>query len=854
MSGIPSRRHPFKSSHFHDIFRGTTTGTGYHTTQPGPSFPTIDDSPSDAPESTESTTKKRTTRLPLFGRSRKKSTHSDIAPGTSSRPSESQSGRGSTATHASRHERSSLHARASTSQPSLLAVSTQPTLSSKIVAHFTPRKSRKHKSTPSLSQSEEVSDSPSHIPSLPSAPTIRPSTESTRSREDRQSLNGRRQPGTPTLRQTRTGGLAQPTITVSHPDSDDLSEYEDLFTKPRQNSKPKPAPLQIPPLKQKPRNRIRDSSTSTTSSSPSSPNTSTDPALSERGTHSSATTTPTHETPTPTGSPAEISILAASTSVAADKVAEKRLRDDSTCGENQSFKSPSSSLRTKPISRVTPTATDTELYSTAEESDAMSVMSMPALGASSFTRRRKTSHQTSDNINRVSPTLSYRLERGRTMTLAPSSKPPSRPLPPPPNNGGRPRANTLLTLSLSQSSNPPGTTLKCPSSASSKRLLPSPPTPPPKDDSVPSEAPQSSINTDNRSSQSSSDSSSSTQTLTKTNIPHIQPLGIQIDTASADELRLGLRQRNMQLDNLANYIKNVTEIHAQEKLQLEKRIADLERDIMRRDKEIKGLGWLMRNGNEQASNTTRPLATPDLDKERSDDSSTHSMRLATPSSSIRLPLYRRLNADDSGAESYATSGAESIDKGSATSGADSWEVSPKPRRAMRKLKLVETFNNTTPLSRPLALRQAEGKTIEALQRSSMSSVYSTSSSGSSPFSSPTSVAFACAGLTSIPETPSRPRTTSGISLPKDKKVERERKLSNVSNSSSNTTSAPSKSKPTSSRLTPSEAYARNLVKDRPPSIAQILNSGNQNTPTAPIMQESFGGRSRALLGLVHKKS
>ncbi|KAF9260603.1 hypothetical protein L218DRAFT_576933 [Marasmius fiardii PR-910] len=975
MSALPSRRHPFKSSHFHDIFRA----------QPGPSFPSSDTPPEN--QTAESLTKKRSSRLPLFGRSRKKSTHSDIAP----RPSGSQSGRASTTT---RHERPSLQGRASTSQPSLLAVSAaQNTLGSKIVAHLTPRKSRKHKSEPSLSHSEDgVSDAPSVPPITTPAPSIRPSTDSTYSQS-----------------RTRQGGTSiprnppQPTITVSLPDSDDLSEYEDLFTKPRQKAKSKLAPLQIPPPSfplRTARDRIRDSSASTTTTSSLTPSTSpndTDPPdlvfANEGGPgtgHSSTTSTPTPETPetpTPTApvdgfppSSAEVGLEAVSATSAdntvTSPVTEKAPRNGTVTLTIEKSKihqrpSPSSPSRTiskhphphphpHPSSRVNmngtqaprPAISDTEFYagySTAEESDAMSVMSMPTLGGSgSFGRGRKANYQTSSNTRLSSSPTPSRARNVSLHAFGPSSKPPTIPLPPPPPNGARarPRANTILTLSsaststssqlstrpftsVSASGNFPvtvtGVGLKRNNSASSKSLLsvlPNPPTPPPKDDtdvgtvaahvgsvpasaSVPSPPPEeqianasansgSSSNTSDvpnqtRSSQCSSGSSSrsgssgsgssgsSTQTLTL--IPEIQPLDINLDTASADELRLALRQRNMQLANLAKYLRNVMEIHAQEKEGLEKRIADLERE---RD----GMGAWAR-----ARSLGAP--TPDLEKEKSDDSSVHSSstRLPTPSPSIRLPIYRRLNIDelDSGGESYTSAGSGA--EGSGTSGAESqsFAMASKPRRAMKKLRLVEHFYNVSASTHSSAYPST-------YRPSSTSSFYSTSSSGSgsgsSPFSSPVSVTFpsALAGggvggsaLSSIPEAhtpPSptfpRPHTTSGglsnsakekekeLRDKKERERERDRERERKGSASSKPSTVPSSITSTTPRLTPSEAYARNLRKDRPQSIAQVLGGSNankqssnphqnQNQNNERIMPESFGGRSRVLLGLVPSK-
>ncbi|KAJ8082193.1 hypothetical protein PM082_008040 [Marasmius tenuissimus] len=685
----------------------------------------VSDGQSEGERTVELPVKKRSTRIPLFGRSRKKSTHSESPDSIPVRLSDAQSGRGSTATYGSR-----LHpddqSRASTSQVSLPNTS-QPTLGSKIVAHLTPRKSRKHKRTPP-SPNDGLSDYTSDALSLPSSKSLRHSVDSCSSREGRPSLHGLRQSGSVTPRPTHTPQLAQPTITISQVDAYDLGEYDDLFTKPRQKAKSKPAPLQIPALAEKHRDQTRDSSASTESST-SSAHPPPEFGFSEAGTQSSAASTPTPETPTPTmdSSCSASAQVSSPPEVPADP---RKSRDNQLTADEIPFNARSKQIppsRKEASLKSLQVATDTELYSGAEESDAMSIMSLPLLGSSPVSRRRrKVSVRTT---NKAIIPLSY-----RPLPPAPPSKPPTIPLPATPNVG-RPRASTLSN----SASNPSQTALKRHNSASSHALLSSSPS---SLASTPTEAPRANVDgahtakSPDHSSQSSSSSSasSSTLTLTRTQYPQIQPLDIEIDTASPDELRRALRKRNMQLENLANHIQNVSEIHAQEKAQLEKHIADLERDIERRDKEIKGLNWVVRNGaegGEHVSGTPRSLATPDLERERSDDSSAHSTRIATPSSFVRLPVYRHLHPEDSGAESYVTSGAESA-RNSSTSGPESGDLLSKPKRAVRKLKLVESFNRNNSLSQPFAPKQPDGSVIPYFSRprhTSTPSIYSTSSSG-----------------------------------------------------------------------------------------------------------------------------
>lgn len=367
---------------------------------------------------------------------------------------------------------------------------------------------------------------------------------------------------------------------------------------------------------------------------------------------------------------------------------------------------------------------------------------------------------------------------------------------------------------------------------------------------------------------SSSSSSSSTPTLTKI-LPRSTPVEIDIDNSSADELRKALRHCMQQFDELSSQIVKITEAHTAERITWEKRLLELEREAERREKEITGLTWLVKNDQRGRASSVSNIATtqtgsrtPSLvEMERSDDSSARSS-LPTPSSSIKLPLNRLLQGEDSGAESYPTSTSE---WGSGNSGAEdeSQIATMKPRRAMRRLRLVESAYNSVPITRPIPLKQpgpgsdVSGSDVSYLlkpsKRSSVSSSYSVSSDHSA-----TSLTFP-PSQTLIPIPESQAKETH--SDDKDD-YKRERKLSRISfKQSSGQPLASSKVLPQSkspidsvtpgSRLTPSEAYIRNLKKGRPPSIAQVLDLGVKadQPPKSPIssIEDSYGGRSRALL-------
>ncbi|KAI3622104.1 hypothetical protein WG66_015403 [Moniliophthora roreri] len=859
MSGAPPPQPNTKTHHFTDFLRGPSSSS----TVQFPDDPHVHSDTGPSEDATTSPSKRRSTRIPLFGRSRKKSTFSETT--TDSRaseaqqggPSEAQPGRASTATNTSRPflNEHPLHARASLSQQSLTLPPHQPTehhsFGSKIVAHFTPsktrglltpRKSRKSRSS-SPSKPEDVPGYTSDTLSPPVHDIRSGSTDSISSREDLRDPIGGLQSGlvTPT----------QPTITVSRPPLDayeDLSEYEDLFTKPRQKAKSKPTPIQVPAPE---RHKLSVENSFPLSSPP--------PATeADAGPSSVAFDSSLCDTPTSTQlSSLDISVPSQITAVLSTNESPSgrkspTIRDqnvpDNTSGSPPSRKRLDSNLRAQ-------AGAGTEKYSAAEESDAMSVTSPPFSGSPHSAQRRSINALLQDQ--KAVSGLPYKpKERSHVSTLA-RSRPPMIPLPATPSTSAkvttlprqRARAQTVVASTSKVARNE--VSLKRHSSASSKLLLSS--STHSQEVSGKSEAEIPAEPKDNNRNSNSSTSSSSTPTLTKSHFPQLQPTNVDIDNASVEELRAALRHNNARFKELASHLIRMMDMHSQEKALMEKRISTLEREIARKDKEIKGWTWLVKNprGSESVGpllDTERASATPDI----SDDSSARSSRLVTPTNSIRMPVY--VASEDSGAESYATSGAESSSR-LGFSGAES-DPTSRPKRSMRKLKLVENFHKSNQTPQPHTIRKAEGHALETIlgssnilrlnKHSSAASVYSTSSSGSSPFSSPTSMSFAAAGLTAIPET-----VQPAAQGHKDKK-ERERKVS------ATRLSSPQPSKPSSTaastRLTPSEAYAMNLKKDRPPSIAQVLDNGGNTSATKNIMEESFGGRSRALLGLVPSKT
>ncbi|KAJ7179568.1 hypothetical protein C8R46DRAFT_1074113 [Mycena filopes] len=108
---------------------------------------------------------------------------------------------------------------------------------------------------------------------------------------------------------------------------------------------------------------------------------------------------------------------------------------------------------------------------------------------------------------------------------------------------------------------------------------------------------------------------------------------LDLEKASAEQLRQALALRNQQFDELASYLLKITEAH---------KVASLEQDATRKDNEIKGLTWLV-------TNNPRPGSSGSVMLSNMASRSTPALELdQTSSFSPSNP------AEDSGAESHQT--------------------------------------------------------------------------------------------------------------------------------------------------------------------------------------------------------
>lgn len=302
-----------------------------------------------------------------------------------------------------------------------------------------------------------------------------------------------------------------------------------------------------------------------------------------------------------------------------------------------------------------------------------------------------------------------------------------------------------------------------------------------------------------------------------------------LNTATIEELREALLARNRDYEELANYMVKVTASHAAEKKALERRISTLEKDMQKKDNELRGVAFLVNNPPHGSANPQNQVAYRQ-----------------SPVPQPKLGFRMLHSADDSGAESHQTSGAESIAesfRGSVTSGTES-PTSMRVKRVMRSSVLADAGF----LGRAPSTKSKRGLGIDAVVpemplRSSLSqrsSVYSLSSSSTSSASSllpPSPSGTTLSSLSAIPESttyatsppPKSPRVSGSLSAGE---AENQRQPSRTSRRiSTPTLVAPSSAQATS-------AYSANLKRGRPPSIAQVLEK-------SPLAQEVLETRRSA---------
>ncbi|KAG6888178.1 hypothetical protein C0995_010127 [Termitomyces sp. Mi166 len=278
---------------------------------------------------------------------------------------------------------------------------------------------------------------------------------------------------------------------------------------------------------------------------------------------------------------------------------------------------------------------------------------------------------------------------------------------------------------------------------------------------------------------------------------------------TVEQLKEALAQRNQQYAELTTHLLEVTKSYAAEKAVLEKKIAALVMEVARKDKEIQGFTWMLNNRG------TQPPPDDDVDYTRIPGPR---IQRSPSAASSKMSSRRIQQADDSGAES--PSGAESV-PGSGGS--------VRSKRGLRPLTLGES-NYSLYRSSISSKASSRGPAFDSGVSDQRTSVYSSSAATSSSSSLlPPSPSITGSSLSAIPEV-SVVMPSSRVMLPRIP-------ISRTRDSASEWETNPEKksydavrlSKPASSLSSSSSssaatsAYAANLKRGRPPSIAQVLH-------------------------------
>ncbi|KAF9559796.1 hypothetical protein CPC08DRAFT_763108 [Agrocybe pediades] len=300
---------------------------------------------------------------------------------------------------------------------------------------------------------------------------------------------------------------------------------------------------------------------------------------------------------------------------------------------------------------------------------------------------------------------------------------------------------------------------------------------------------------------------------------------LDIETASADELRRALKARNKDCESLADLLVKTKQDHAVQVTSLERKIADLEALVLEQKNKIKGFTLLIQGGQslqqEQRPPKTVSSSTPSRSRYSANTDTNASDMEDTQRSSISGISKSRLNyQSDSGAESHATSGCESI------RAVDSAAGSLTSMFRNKKLRRHYPASDTTQVSRsgtvvrsskvPPAVNSEKNlpeipSASSITKRSSNSSLYASPSSSTSSLLPP-SPSVTMSSLSAIPE-----GSGSTLGLPRYEASEQQddRRLNRASHRASTSSLA-------SSATAASSSYSANIKRSRPPSIAQVL--------------------------------
>lgn len=288
---------------------------------------------------------------------------------------------------------------------------------------------------------------------------------------------------------------------------------------------------------------------------------------------------------------------------------------------------------------------------------------------------------------------------------------------------------------------------------------------------------------------------------------------VDIDSASAVQLRQALRSRNKQFEELAAFTLKKEEQWSAERKNLEKKISSLQRELVRRESEITGLKLII--SEDDILKRPKPLPAGILNQSRLSSVSTSPSHSDYDSRGSRRINYQ----SDSGAESTRGSGTESV---SSILRGHNNSNNNRNKKTHQRSSAIGEFNYLVRTSSSSIMRQpkfppglllhdkAATESPYSKRMSLLSMTSASSSSGSSSLIPPSPSMTTMSSLSAIPE------VTSSSSL----QVENDGEDGGRARRASHRISASSIA--SSSTAASSSAYSTNIKRSRPPSIAQVL--------------------------------
>ncbi|KIY48523.1 hypothetical protein FISHEDRAFT_73493 [Fistulina hepatica ATCC 64428] len=361
--------------------------------------------------------------------------------------------------------------------------------------------------------------------------------------------------------------------------------------------------------------------------------------------------------------------------------------------------------------------------------------------------------------------------------------------------------------------------------------------------------------------------SPASDTMTQTPVyPVFERDEIDINIASSGQLRAALKRRDAQLKELEEYITQLTDAHIAEKYALEKKVVSLTRESARKDKEIKGLTWLVVNNRDHRGADGNRIAERGQDKEglmmlnpeaSASTSTLDVTRGASPPmgqlSAASRSATQLVNYDSAPESSYASGGESRF------SGTESWYGSSSATESTQSSfltgkKVQHTVRRGFGALAPrhsLVARSPDAANGHAAYR--LSSVFSVASTDSTRTSETPNTRSSSSKRSSMASTSSSGMSISPSAHPPMPAIPETRPMSATKPKSSNEPlrkgyyrtekDQPEKEakdeKRTTKRghrvsaappLTPAAAYAATLNSTRSPSIAQVLERSPRPPP------------------------